>query len=63
MTLIRLLNKLLATEKPGNDAVSIRTLDGDSIEKRRLYERALNGAATEQKRVVDEYKKKFEYQG
>ncbi len=63
MTLKRLFNKLFVAEKTENGSVSVRTLGGDSVEKRRLYERALEGAAAEQKKTVDEYKKKFEYQG
>mgnify|MGYP001573482866 CR=1 FL=1 len=63
MTLIRLLNKLFMADKLENGSVSVRALDGDSVEKRRLYKRALEGAATDQKKIVDEYKKKFEYQG
>ena len=63
MTLIRLLNKLFVADKTENGSVSVRTLGGDSVEKRRLYERALEGAATDQKKIVDEYKERFEYQG
>lgn len=65
MTLIRLLNRLFVADKTenGSDHVSVRALGGDSVEKRRLYERALDGAAADQKKIVDEYNKKFEYQG
>jgi hypothetical protein len=62
MTLIRLLNKLFVADEPGNGSVSVRTLEGDSVEKRHLYERALEGAAADQKKIIDEYKKKFECQ-
>jgi hypothetical protein len=64
MTLIKLLNKLfIMADKTKNNSVSVRALGGDSAEKRRLYERALEGAATDQKKIVDEYNKRFEYQG
>ena len=63
MTLIRLLNKLFVADKSENGPTSVRALGGDSVEKRRLYKRALEGAAADQKKIVDEYKKKFEYQG
>lgn len=49
--------------KPVNGAVSIRTLGGDSPGKRQLYEQALEGAALDQKKIVDVYNKKFEFQG
>ncbi len=42
---------------------SVRTLRGDSAEKRELYRRALEGAAIDQKKIVDEYNEKFKYQG
>lgn len=41
--------------------VSVRVLIGDSIEKRRLYERALKGADLEQKKILEEYERKFGY--
>jgi hypothetical protein len=63
MTLIKILNKLFVGDKAERCSVSARTLGGDSVEKRRLYKRALEGAATDQKRIVNEYNKKFEYQG
>ena len=54
---------MIKMNKTENGSASVRTLGGDSVEKRRLYERALEDAATDQKKIIDEYKKKFEYQG
>lgn len=61
MTVLKFLNKLFVN-KPGNGAVSIRTLDGDSPGKRQLYKRALEGAAIDQKKIVEAYNKKIEFQ-
>lgn len=63
MTVLKFLNKLFVANNSGNGGVSIRTLGGDSPGKRQLYERALEGAALDQKKIVDAYNKKFEFQG
>jgi len=61
--LVHLFYKLFSYGKAERKAASVSVLTGDSAEKRRLYERALEGAAIEQKKILDEYDKKFGYQG
>ena len=63
MKLIKTIGRIFKTGQADDKAVSVRTLgSGDSAEKRRLYERALQGAAADQKKVLAEYRRKFKYQ-
>jgi hypothetical protein len=55
--MIAFLKQLLAGKS--DNRISIRDLAGDSVAKRRAYERALKGAAEDQKKVIADYHKKF----
>lgn len=61
--LVQLVNALFTSNKAEQKSASVRILTGNSDEKRRLYERALKGADLEQKKILDEYERRFGYQG
>lgn len=58
-----MISKLISrvfSKKSADERVSVSVLlGGDTPEKHRLYERALKGAAEDQKKVIADYHKKF----
>ena len=57
MTIKTLSKWLMISNKSKNESVSISTLTGESEAKRRLFSRALDAAAVDQKKILVEYQR------